>query len=54
MGMKTLTEIKIKQMLPLLNERQQRLYLASEAIALGRGGFTRISKISGVSRPLCC
>jgi len=38
-------------MLPLLNERQQRIYLASEAMALGRGGFTRISEISGVSRP---
>lgn len=49
--MKTPIEIKIDQMLPLLNEKQQRLYLASEGIALGRGGFALISKISGVSRP---
>ncbi len=49
--MKTPIETKIEQMLPLLNEKQQRLYLASEGIALGRGGFALISKISGVSRP---
>lgn len=49
--MKAPIEIKIDQMMPLLNERQQRIYLASEAIALGRGGFTKISRISGVSRP---
>jgi hypothetical protein len=49
--MKTSIEIKIDQMMPILNERQQRIYLASEAIALGRGGFVKISQISGVSRP---
>jgi hypothetical protein len=42
--------IKIHEMLPSLNERQQRLYLAAEAKALGHGGITKISKISGVSR----
>ena len=30
---------KIKTMLPLLNKKQKRLYLAAEAIAYGRGGI---------------
>jgi hypothetical protein len=37
-------------MLPLLNERQRRLFLASEAKAFGFGGVSKISRISGVSR----
>ena len=49
MGNKILAN-KIEQMLPILNESQKRLYLASEAQALGRGGITEISKITGVSR----
>jgi len=44
------TEIRIKTMLPLLNERQRRLFLATEAEAIGYGGVSRISKVSGVSR----
>ena len=43
-------EAKINMMLPLLNEKQRRIYLASEAIAIGRGGITKVSKASGVSR----
>ena len=43
-------EEKISLMLPLLNEKQRRIYLASEAIAIGWGGITEISKASGVSR----
>ena len=43
-------EEKIRMMLPLLNEKQRRIYLASEAIAIGRGGITEVSRISGVSR----
>lgn len=43
-------EEKIATMLPLLNEKQRRIYLASEAIAIGRGGITEVSKASGVSR----
>ena len=43
-------EEKIAVMLPLLNEKQRRIYLASEAMAIGRGGITEISKASGVSR----
>ena len=41
---------KINQMLPLLNEKQLRRYLGSEAEALGFGGIAIISKISGKSR----
>ena len=40
-------EEKIKMMLPLLNEKQRRIYLASEAIAMGRG---EVSRVSGISR----
>lgn len=43
--------LKIKEMLPHFNERQKRLYLSSEANALGRGGITLVSKLSHVSRP---
>jgi transposase len=41
---------RILNTLPLLNERQRRLYLANEAKAIGHGGITQVSKISHVSR----
>jgi hypothetical protein len=41
---------RIKNVLPLLDEKQRRLYLASEAKELGYGGISKISQISGVSR----
>jgi len=44
------TENKIRKMLPLLNEKQKRLYLASEAEAMGYGGISAVSRVSGVSR----
>ena len=44
------TENKIRKMMPLLNEKQKRLYLASEAEAIGYGGISQVSRISGVSR----
>ena len=37
-------------MLPILNERQKRLYLASESEALGHGGVLSVSIASNVSR----
>jgi len=46
----TALKLRIKTMLPELNERQRRLFLATEAKAIGYGGITRVSKISGVSR----
>jgi DNA-binding MurR/RpiR family transcriptional regulator len=44
------TEERIRNTLPLLNERQRRLYLANEAKAIGRGGIQEVNKVSGVSR----
>src|SRR5919202_1462757 len=35
---------------PFLNERTRRLFTAAEAAALGRGGITRVSRATGVSR----
>lgn len=43
-------EGRIKRMIPLLDERQKRLYLANEAISYGRGGVSLISRISRMSR----
>ena len=41
---------KIRQMTPLLNEKQLRRYLGSEAEALGHGGIAVVARISGKSR----
>ena len=37
-------------MLPLLDEKQRRLFLASEALAYGRGGIAIVHRISGTSK----
>ena len=49
--MKMSIDKKIEKVLPFLNEKQQRIYLASEAEYLGFGGVTAVSKASGISRP---
>jgi transposase len=36
---------------PLLDERQLRLYIAAEALALGRGGVSLAAEATGISRP---
>lgn len=41
---------KFEKILPYLTERQKRLYLTTEAQALGHGGITTVSHVSGVSR----
>ena len=41
---------KIQMMLPVLNEKQKRLYLASEALEIGRGGIAQVSRASGTAR----
>jgi hypothetical protein len=41
---------RISTMLPELDERQRRLFLATEARAIGYGGITKVSMISGISR----
>ena len=48
--LKTLMERRILRMMPLLDERQKRLYLANEAMSYGRGGISVVSRISGMSR----
>ena len=42
-------ENRIHIMMPLLDERQRRIFLAAEAQSYGRGGITLVSKISGVA-----
>jgi len=41
---------RIRNTILFLDERQRRLYLANEARAIGYGGITQVSKVSGVSR----
>ena len=41
---------KINSFLPKLDERLGRMYLASEALSLGRGGKQKIAKLANVSR----
>ena len=41
---------RIATMLPILDEYQRRIFLASEAQMLGYGGISCISRISGISR----
>jgi hypothetical protein len=43
-------EMRIVTMLPMLNEYQRRMFLATEAKALGYGGISLVSRISRVSR----
>ena len=40
---------KFAVMLPHLDERRRRLYLGSEARALGRGGIAAVARAAGVS-----
>ena len=41
---------KYDALLPLLNEKQTRLVLAADAKSMGRGGLSKVAKLSGVSR----
>jgi hypothetical protein len=43
---------KFAVVLPHLDERQRRLLLGAEAIALGRGGIASVAAAAGVSRPM--
>jgi hypothetical protein len=42
---------KYERLKPVLNERQRRLWAATEALALGRGGISRVAEATGLSRP---
>ncbi len=44
------TANRIKKVIPYLNGHQRRIYLAAEAEALGRGGITAKSELTGVHR----
>ena len=41
---------KLNTVLPHLNEKQRRLFLAAEATALGWGGISKVAQATGVSR----
>jgi hypothetical protein len=41
---------KYEPLRPLLNERQRRVWAATEALALGRGGISRVAEATGLSR----
>ena len=45
-----ITKKRIETMLPLLNERQCRIYLGVEAQSLGWGGVSKIHRLSGANR----
>jgi hypothetical protein len=47
---KNIMQERIELMLPHLNEKQKRLFLASEAVSYGRGGIAEVIRISGASR----
>jgi hypothetical protein len=42
---------KYERLGPVLNERQRRLWAATEALALGRAGISRVAEATGLSRP---
>ena len=44
-------EERIKTMMPLLDEKQRRIFLATEALSYGYGGISKVSGISGISIP---
>jgi hypothetical protein len=50
--MDTIAQLRAKYepLQPLLNERQRRVWAATEALALGRGGVTWVAQATGLSR----
>jgi transposase len=45
-----IVQTRINSVISLLNERQCRIYLAAEAQSIGRGGISKIHRITGVHR----
>jgi len=41
---------RIEAVLPMLNERQARIYLSAEAQSIGWGGKSKIAQLSSVTR----
>ena len=52
MEKETIIQERIDTVLPLLDERQKRLFLASEARSVGWGGISLISRLSGADREI--
>jgi transposase len=48
--MNSIAEDRIKKQLPLLDEKQRRIYLAKEAEGLGCGGLKAVHELTGVSQ----
>ena len=44
------TRTRISKMVPLLDERQRRIYLALESESLGRGGVDEVRELTGIGR----
>ena len=44
------TRDRIQKMLPLLDEKQRRLYLAAETESMGHGGLQAIHELTGISK----
>ena len=44
------TKDRIQKMLPLLDEKQRRLYLAAETESMGYGGLQAIHELTGISK----
>lgn len=42
---------RFEMLAPVLDEKTLRLFVATEALALGRGGISLVSKATGISRP---
>lgn len=43
-------QAKYEATFPLLDERQRRIVAAADALALGRGGVSKVARASGLSR----
>ncbi len=48
---KELIKKRFELLAPVLNEKQLRLYVAAEALVLGRGGISVAAQATGISRP---
>jgi len=43
-------QVRFDALAPFLNERDRRLFAASEARAAGRGGIAAVSRVTGIAR----
>ena len=48
--MDSMTRSRIQSVLPLLDEKQRRLYLAAEVASMGYGGLQSVHELTGVSK----